>query len=119
MAGPIRSVSTPPAPLPRAPAVPGAAPPVGSGRGPTPEQLSRTRQAAQEFEGLAIGQLLQPMFKTVGTSKGIFGGGKGEEAWKPMMIDEMAKVLAKNGGIGLADSVYREMLQMQEAKDAK
>lgn len=119
MADPIRSVPTPPALLPRTPAAPGAAAPAGGGRGPTSEQLARTRQSAQEFEGLAIGQLLQPMFKTVDTSKGIGGGGKGEEAWKPMMIDEVAKMLAKNGGIGLADSVYREMLHMQEASDPK
>ena len=83
-------------------------------RGLSPEQLEKTRKAAEDFEALAIGQMLQPMFKTVNTSKGMFGGGKGEEAWKPLMVDEMAKMLAKNGGIGLADSVYREMLRMQE-----
>jgi len=71
---------------------------------------------AEAFEAMAIGQLLQPMFKTVATPKGMFGGGKGEEAWKPMMVDEMAKMIAKGGGIGIADSVYREMLRMQEPK---
>lgn len=85
-------------------------------RGPSSEQMAKTRESAKAFEAMAIGQLLQPMFKTVDTAKGMFGGGKGEEAWKPMMVDEMAKMIAKGGGIGIADSVYREMLRMQEPK---
>jgi Rod binding domain-containing protein len=65
---------------------------------------------------MAIGQMLQPMFDTVDTSGGMFGGGQAEKMWKPMMVDEMAKMMAKNGGIGLSDAVFREMLEMQEKK---
>ncbi len=82
----------------------------------TPAQIAKTRQAAQDFEAMALGEMLQPMFKTVDTSKGLFGGGAGEATWKPMMVDEMAKTIAKNGGIGLADAVMKEMLRMQEMK---
>ena len=102
------------APLAAGPA-PGSAEP---GSTLTPEQIAKTRQSAQDFEAMAIGQLLQPMFNTVDTSKGLFGGGKGEAAWKPMMVDEMAKMLAKSGGIGIADSVMKEMLRIQEDKNA-
>jgi peptidoglycan hydrolase FlgJ len=35
-------------------------------------------KSAHDFEAMAIGQLLQPMFDTVNTSKGTFGGGPGE-----------------------------------------
>lgn len=91
-------------------------PPTGTERALTPEQIAKTRKSAQDFEAMAIGQLLQPMFKTVDSSKGLFGGGKGEATWKPMLVDEMAKTLAKNGGIGIADSVFREMIRMQETK---
>lgn len=90
-------------------------PPAGPGPSRlTPAQVAATRASAQAFEAMAIGQLLQPMFNTVETSKGLFGGGKGEAAWKPMMVDEMGKMLAKSGGIGIADSVFREMLRLQE-----
>ena len=95
------------APLAAGPA-PGSAEP---GLTLTPEQIAKTRQSAQDFEAMAIGQLLQPMFKTVDTSKGLFGGGKGEAAWKP-------KMLAKAGGIGIAASVMKEMLHIQESKNA-
>jgi flagellar protein FlgJ len=80
----------------------------------SPEQIEKTRKSAQDFEAMAVAQLLQPMFQTVDTSKGLFGGGKGEATWKPMMVDEMAKMVAKNGGIGIADAVLKEMLRMQE-----
>jgi Rod binding domain-containing protein len=82
----------------------------------SPEQIAKTRQSAQDFEAMALGEMLQPMFKTVDTSKGLFGGGRGEATWKPIMVEEMAKMIAKNGGIGIADSVMKEMLRMQEMK---
>ena len=80
------------------------------------EQIAKTRKSAQDFEAMALGEMLQPMFKTVDTSKGMFGGGPGEATWKPMMVDEIAKTIAKNGGIGIADSVMKELLRMQEMK---
>ena len=80
----------------------------------SPEQVQRTRKSAQDFEAMALGELLQPMFKTVDNSKGLFGGKAAEAAWTPMLVDEMAKMLAKRGGIGIADSVFKEMLRIQE-----
>jgi Rod binding domain-containing protein len=73
-------------------------------------------KSAHDFEAMAIGQLLQPMFDTVDTSHGLFGGGPGEEAWKPMLVQEFAKQIANHGGLGLAKPVYDAMMRMQEAK---
>jgi Rod binding domain-containing protein len=76
-------------------------------------------KAAQDFEAMTLGELLAPMFETVKSSEGIFGGGSGEETWKPMMTQELAKGIARNGGLGLAAPIYRQMLQMQEQANAK
>lgn len=77
-------------------------------------------KAAQDFEAMALGQLLAPMFETVKTSNGPFGGGSAEETWRPMMTQELAKQIGRNGGLGLAVPVYRQMLLMQEqAKGSK
>lgn len=76
-------------------------------------------KAAQAFEGMALNQLLAPMFETVDTAKGPFGGGGGEEAWKPMMTAELAKHLAAHGGLGLARPVMQQMLRMQEDGQAQ
>ncbi|MFL5257840.1 MAG: rod-binding protein [Rhodopila sp.] len=77
---------------------------------------ARIAKAAQDFEAMAIGQLLQPMFDTVNTAKSAFGGGAGEEAWRPMLVQEIAKQMAAHGGLGLAKPVYDAMLRMQESK---
>ncbi len=80
----------------------------------SPEQIAKTRKAAQDFEAMALGEMLKPMFNTVDTSKGLFGGGAGEATWKPMMVDAMAQSIANSGGIGIANSVMQEMLRIQE-----
>ncbi|MGI4747952.1 MAG: rod-binding protein [Janthinobacterium lividum] len=71
-------------------------------------------KAAQDFEAMAIGQMLEPMFDTVDTAKGLLGGGTAEETFKPMLITEMAKQVEQRGGLGLANGIYAQMLKMQE-----
>jgi Rod binding domain-containing protein len=78
-------------------------------------RTARAWHAAQEFEAMALGEMLGPMFETVDSAHGLFGGGDGEAAWRPMMTQEIAKQIARTGGIGLAVPVFRQMLQMQEA----
>jgi flagellar protein FlgJ len=73
-------------------------------------------QAAQKFEAMAIGQMLAPMFDTVDLSKTKFGGGQGESAFKPMMIDAIGKQMAAHGGFGLAQPIYAAMLRAQEGR---
>src|SRR6202000_456512 len=80
----------------------------------SPAQIAKMRQSAQDFEAMALGEMLKPMFDTVDTSKGLFGGGGGEATWKPMMVEEMAKSIAQNGGVGIANEVLQEMLRIQE-----
>ena len=75
----------------------------------------RVAKAAQEFEAMALTQLLAPMFDTVDASKGMFGGGEAEAAWKPMMTAELAKHVAAHGGLGLRGPVMQQMLRLQEA----
>jgi peptidoglycan hydrolase FlgJ len=79
-------------------------------------QVAKAWKAARDFEAMALGQLLQPMFATVDTAHGVFSGGSAEEAWKPMFIDAIGKNLAAHGGIGIARPVFTEMLRAQEAR---
>ena len=89
---------------------------------PNPQQLAQPNgaklwQAAKEFEALALGELLGPMFATADASKGRFGGGAAEQSWRPMLTQAMAKQMANAGGLGLAMPVFQQMLRMQEARD--
>ncbi len=106
-----------------APTTAGQLPPIQQPMSPKPPQVSRpspsgdpaaVAKSAHDFEAMAIGQLLQPMFDTVKTANNPFGGGSGEEAWKPMLVQEFAKQIAAHGGLGLAKPVYDAMIRMQK-----
>ncbi len=79
-----------------------------------PMQTAKLWQAAHDFEAMAIGQLLQPMFQTVDTAHSAFGGGEAEATWRPMLVDAIGKQMAAHGGIGLAVPVFNAMLRAQE-----
>ncbi len=76
----------------------------------SPEKVG---QIAEQFEAQFISQMLENMFSTV-DSKNALGGGEAEEYYRDMLVDEYGKVIARAGGIGVADHVKREMLRMQE-----
>lgn len=78
---------------------------------------ARFWKAAQDFEAMVLGQLIAPMFATVETSKGPFGGGAAEEAWRPMLSQEIGRHIARGNGLGLAVPVFRQMLLAQEQAD--
>lgn len=71
------------------------------------------KKAAQEFEAMYIGQMLNHMYSGLPTD-GYFGGGNAEEIYRSMMVTEYGNMIAEKGGIGMADHVYREMIQVQE-----
>ena len=72
------------------------------------------RRAARDFEAQALGLMLQPIFATVDQSRSRFGGGAAEAQWRPMLVDAFAAAAVRAGtGIGLADSVLREMQRLR------
>ena len=95
----------PPAPL--APALPAMS--------AAPDRAPRMRRAATEFEAMAIGEMLAPMFDTVDGAHGPFGGGDAEAAWRPMLVQAIGKQMAQHGGLGLANAVYGALMRAQEA----
>ncbi len=78
--------------------------------------VQKAWKAAQDFEAMALGQFLAPMFDTVDLSATPLGGGEAETAWKPMLVDALAKQIAHAGGLGIAQPVFRQMIQMQESR---
>ena len=82
----------------------------------TPQKAAAWK-TAKDFEGMALGQLLAPIFDTVKPQDGPFGGGSGEETWRPMLTEELAKQVSKAGGLGLAEPIYRQILALQEKSD--
>lgn len=71
-----------------------------------------TSDAAREFEGVMLGQLVKSMMDTVGDAE--FGGGAGESAFKGFLSEQIGASMAAGGGIGLAAPVQAELLRRQE-----
>ncbi len=81
-----------------------------------PLDPARLWKAAQDFEAMALGEFLKPMFDTVDSKSTLFSGGEAEKTWKPMLVDEIGKQIAAHGGLGLAGPIHDAMLSMQEGK---
>jgi peptidoglycan hydrolase FlgJ len=81
-----------------------------------PDAGAKLRKTAEDFTANALGEMLAPMFSTLDESGGTFGGGPGESAWRPMMVQEFAKSMAHHGGMGLTASVTEALLRLQEKK---
>ena len=76
-------------------------------------RLEAVRRTAEEFEAMFLAQMLAPIFETLETD-GPFGGGSGEQMYRPILVQEYGKAIAANGGIGIAEEVQREILRLQE-----
>ena len=73
----------------------------------------KARETAVEFEAFFLSQMLNNMTSGLQTDT-TFGGGEAEKIFKDMLNDEYAKSMSRQGGIGIADMVYREILALQE-----
>lgn len=84
--------------------------PLATQPGKVPDKI---RETAEEFEGIFLATLMQTMFANLETD-GPFGGGKSEEMYQSMMVEQYGAAVARNGGIGIADAITRQMLAYQE-----
>ena len=76
----------------------------------------KAKAVGKQFESMFLSQMLQHMFEGIKTEDSPFGGGNAEAMFRPMLLDEYAKMISdRPGGIGLADQVTRTLLQHQEA----
>lgn len=75
-------------------------------------EMERLEQTAQEFEAVFIAEMMKPMFEGIST-EAPFGGGKGEEVFRGMMLQQYGKIVAQTGGVGISDAVKEHMIQLQ------
>jgi len=75
---------------------------------------AKAKKAAADFESVVLSQFMGAMFEGLSTD-GPFGGGQGESMFRSLMIDEYAKSMVAQGGIGLSSSVTSQLLKAQEA----
>ena len=71
----------------------------------------RAKEAAEEFEAIFLAQMLSTMTQELGGAGGVAGGG---DVYRDMFNKEVAKMISRTGGIGVADTILQELLKGQE-----
>lgn len=78
---------------------------------------AKAREAAQDFEAVFLNAMFSQMFTEI-DGDGPFGGSQAAGVWRSFLTDEYARSFAKAGGVGLAEDVYRNLLEIQERAQA-
>ena len=65
------------------------------------------REAAQELEATFLAEMLKSA--GVGETPEVMGGGAGEDQFASFLRLEQARMMARDGGIGLAEALYQSM----------
>jgi flagellar protein FlgJ len=76
---------------------------------------ARAREQSQDFEAAFMSTMFQSMFTGM-EGDGPMGSTTGVAPWRSFLTQEYAKSFVKQGGIGLADHVYRSLIAQQAAR---
>jgi peptidoglycan hydrolase FlgJ len=87
-----------------------AGPTSGPGK---PANVEALRGVAQEFEAVFLAQVLAKINQGFGGDPGA-GETADQALFHDMFNDEVAKLISRSGGVGVADAVLKEMLKVQE-----
>ena len=72
-----------------------------------PETAARLRARAVELEAAFLSEMLG--MAGLGAAEGAFSGGAGEAQFASFLRHEQATAIARAGGIGLAESLFRAL----------
>ena len=84
-----------------------------SGGKPGVRNLEQIKTSAREFESVFISEMFSHMFEGLPVDSK-FGGGRGEEMFRSMLVNEYGRKMAQGQGIGIASQLQKAMIQMQE-----
>jgi flagellar protein FlgJ len=73
---------------------------------------AKAKKASENFESMFLSSMFQQMYAGL-DGDGPFGGKGPLKIWRSFMTDQIAKSVAKTGGIGLAPQVYAALLRHQ------
>ncbi len=74
---------------------------------------SGLKQMCQDFESIFVNSLFQQMRKTV-PDEGFLSGGSDLELYQEMMDMEVAREMARKGGLGLGRMLYEQLGNCQK-----
>lgn len=82
-------------------------------------QDDELKEACTEFESYFLNMMFKSMRKTVVSNGGIFGKSNAEKIFQDMLDEQMTYKMAKQGGIGLADMMYKQLSRQNNVIDIK
>lgn len=78
------------------------------------KDVQRLDEVAKDFEAMFITEMMKPMFEGIKPDP-MFGGGKTEEVFHGILLQEYGKLMAETGQLGIADNIKAELIRMQES----
>lgn len=82
-------------------------------KSPPGRDPQKIKEAAQQFEAIYIQQVFKEMRKTV-PDDGLIERSNADDVYIQLQDAEAAKVMAQQGGIGLADQMLKQLLNIDE-----
>lgn len=77
------------------------------------------RQTAQQFESMFLQQLTSALNPPAEEGEEDVFSSTGSNMYKQMFSEQIAKIMADNGGVGLADTIMRQLREKASAVNAK
>lgn len=81
----------------------------------TAASTAKVKKTATDFEKMFLENSLDRMTQSEGTDGPLGENGTGGGVYRSMLTKEYANKIVQSGGVGIADSVFREMMKMQGA----
>lgn len=82
---------------------------------PAAMNAAKARSVSQDFEAVFLNSMFQHMFAGL-QGDGPMGGSGATGVWRSLLTEQYAKSIAKSGGIGIADQVYKTLIAHQEVR---
>ena len=72
-------------------------------------------KTAQDFESVYLSTMIGQMMSGLSGDGPLAAEGTGGDAWRGMLTEEMAKTISRSGGVGVSQSIYSELIRLQNA----
>lgn len=72
------------------------------------------KKTAKDFESMFLEQAFDRLTQNLGEDGPLGEAGTGGSVYRSMLTKEYAGQITQSGGVGIADQVYKQMLQLQE-----
>ena len=76
------------------------------------QKLQDLEKIARDFEAVFVFEMMKPMYESVDVDP-VFGGGKGEEVFRGMLMQEYSKGIASRSGTGLQTQILDHLIKLQ------